>query len=310
MSTNALIQLNAIETALAEAKTIAEVKNIRNQAEAMRQCFRLAEYGLEMQNDAAEVKLRAERRAGEMLEGIDLNKGGRPAKNQSHDTTGLAPTLTSLGISRDQSACWQLEAEVPVERFEQYIAKTKAEEKELTSAGLLRLAKRLNTMTVMGSSESPEWYTPQHIIDLTLELFDGIIDTDPCSNSKTEPAVPATFLYTKQDNGLAQTWHGAVYMNPPYGSEIPQWIDALVSKYESGELREAIALLPGRTDTRWFQPLYAHPICMVRGRLQFQNSPHSAPFPSVIVYLGGNRASFINIFKELGPIMERVDEYF
>jgi len=304
---NALVQLNAIETALAEAKTIAEVKNIRNQAEAMRQCFRLAEYGLEMQNDAAEVKLRAERRAGKILQ--EMRERGELASHGGSRSHDAMLTLKDIGLTKDQSHHWGLEIKVPPERFEQYVTKTKTEGKELTSAGLLRIAKRLGTMTVMGSSESPEWYTPQRIIDLTLELFNGTIDTDPCSNSKTNPAVPATFLYTKQDDGLTQIWHGAVYMNPPYGSEIPQWIDALVSKYESGELREAIALLPGRTDTRWFQPLYAHPICMVRGRLQFQNSPHSAPFPSVIVYLGSNRIGFINIFKELGPIMERVDEY-
>ena len=78
-----------------------------------------------------------------------------------------------------------------------------------------------HTMQVMGSSESSEWYTPSHIIELTLELFNGAIDTDPCSNSKSNPNVPARNLYTKDDDGLAQTWYGSVYMNPPYGVEIP-----------------------------------------------------------------------------------------
>lgn len=163
-----------------------------------------------------------------------------------------------------------------------------------------------HTMDVMGSSESPEWYTPPHIIELTLRLFDGIIDTDPCSNSKDNPNVPATFLYAKEDDGLSQIWHGSVYMNPPYGKGVSTWTEALVSKYENGEIKEAIALLPGRIDTRWFQPLYDYLICNVRGRLNYPQSACATPFPSVIVYLGDNKEKFIETFKELGPIMKRI----
>lgn len=168
-----------------------------------------------------------------------------------------------------------------------------------------------HVMQVMSSSESPEWYTPRHIVDLTLELFGGVIDTDPCSNSKDDPNVPATLLYTKEDDGLAQTWHGAVYMNPPYGKDIPCWVEAMVDKYEHGEIREGIALLPGRIDTRWFQPLYDYLICHIRGRLNYPQSECATPFPSVIVYLGGNQRGFIETFSRLGPILKRVDnEHF
>jgi len=162
-----------------------------------------------------------------------------------------------------------------------------------------------HVMRVMGSSESPEWYTPQNIIDLTARLF-GEIDLDPCSNSHKNPNVPAKTHYTKQDNGLSKTWHGKVYMNPPYGDEIPAWTEKLIESYECRDIEEAIALLPGRIDTQWFQPLYDYLICNIRGRLQFVGSPHSAPFPSVVVYLGENKQGFIDIFKELGPIIKRI----
>lgn len=170
----------------------------------------------------------------------------------------------------------------------------------------LSTRKNEHVMGVMGSSESPEWYTPLHIIELTLELFGGEIDTDPCSNSKDDPSVPANTLYTKDDDGLAQNWHGRVYMNPPYGKEIPRWTEALVLKYELGEIDEAIALVPGRIDTQWFRPLYKYLICAVSGRVRFSNAIHSAPFPSAIVYLGTNKPEFIRIFKRLGPILQRV----
>ena len=49
---------------------------------------------------------------------MEKAKAGRPPKNPSDDTTDLrgAPTLTELGISRDQSSRWQQVAEVPVHR--------------------------------------------------------------------------------------------------------------------------------------------------------------------------------------------------
>jgi hypothetical protein len=63
----------------------------------------------------AEIKLRAERRAGEMLREADKNEGGNP--NLLHDETGSPPTLDELGISRIQSHRWQAEAENKVAKM-------------------------------------------------------------------------------------------------------------------------------------------------------------------------------------------------
>jgi hypothetical protein len=164
---------------------------------------------------------------------------------------------------------------------------------------------RAHVMSVMGSSESPEWYTPTYIVDLVSQLFE-VISTDPCSNSHESPNVPAETLYTKADDGLSHPWYGNVYMNPPYGDEIGPWIDRMVELYRAGDIDQAIALLPARIDTLWFQPLYAYPMCNVRGRVKFQNAENSAPFPSIIVYLGADEQGFIDTFKHLGPIMKRV----
>lgn len=162
-----------------------------------------------------------------------------------------------------------------------------------------------HVLRVMGSSESPEWYTPQEIVRLSIELL-GEIDLDPCSNSHENPNVPAHTIYTKEDDGLAQKWRRRVYLNPPYGAEIGKWVEKLTHEYEHGEVEEAIALLPARIDTMWFQPLYEYPMCNVRGRLQFENAVNSAPFPSVIVYLGKREDAFIHVFGERGPIMRRI----
>lgn len=160
-------------------------------------------------------------------------------------------------------------------------------------------------MRVMGSSESPEWYTPRHIIDRVVKVF-GEIDLDPCSNSRDTPNVPALNHFTAADDGLAREWFGRVYMNPPYGDEIPQWVDRLVQAYEGEEIAAAIALLPGRIDTNWFQPLWNYTLCVVKGRLRFSGAENSAPFPSVIVYMGLDVDGFMDAFEDIGPFVQRV----
>ena len=73
-------KFQAAYLALQKAKSVDEVKRVRDQAEAIRLYVRQQNMGLEMQNNAAEIKLRAERRAGEMLEESLAHKGGRPKK--------------------------------------------------------------------------------------------------------------------------------------------------------------------------------------------------------------------------------------
>ena len=134
------------------------------------------------------------------------------------------------------------------------------------------------------------------------------IDLDPCSNSSDRDTanVPAADYWTKDDDGLAQEWHGRVYMNPPYGDEIAAWVERMVRAYENSEIAEAIALLPARTDTAWYQTLADYRMCFIRGRLKFSNSENSAPFPSVVVYLGTDVANFYDFFGKLGFIMTRL----
>ena len=89
--TTALVQFDAARQALALATSIDEVKEIRDKAEALRAYVRQQGEGLEMQNQCAEIKLRAERRAGEILSEQERATGGGDMKSKnhrSHDVTG------------------------------------------------------------------------------------------------------------------------------------------------------------------------------------------------------------------------------
>jgi N6-adenosine-specific RNA methylase IME4 len=141
--TTILAKFDAARRALAEAHSIDEVKDIHDKAEALRLYLKQAGESAEMQNHCAEIKLRAGRRAGEMLRVMNLNKGGgdRKSNHRLHGATGDSPTLSDMGLSRSQSSRWQSIADLPEDDFEQYISNTKEKNAELTTQGALRIAK-------------------------------------------------------------------------------------------------------------------------------------------------------------------------
>jgi hypothetical protein len=84
------------------AASVDEVKKIRDQAEALRQYARQQKLSLEMQNRCAEIKIRAERRAGDILSEMGKHPTGPSRGDRSHDGTD-PPRLVDLGISNSKS---------------------------------------------------------------------------------------------------------------------------------------------------------------------------------------------------------------
>lgn len=129
-------------------------------------------------------------------------------------------------------------------------------------------------MNIHFSSKTPEWSTPQVLFDELNTEFNFTLD--PCA---TKENFKCPKYYTKKQDGLSKDWTGErVFMNPPYGREIGLWVKKLS---EMG----GVALLPARTDTRWFHEyIYKKAeIRFLKGRLKFGDSKNSAPFPSMIV---------------------------
>jgi hypothetical protein len=164
-------------------------------------------------------------------------------------------------------------------------------------------------MSVHFSSDSPEHYTPSPIIKAAIGCM-GDIDLDPCSNSKAAPNVPALEHFTIAEDGLSRPWFGRIYMNPPYGRAIVEWVAKLKSEYQAGNTTEAIALVPARTDTQWFRMLDCYPCCYIEGRLTFIGNDDPAPFPSAVFYLGERMEQFYWAFHELGTIKIELDEHW
>lgn len=157
------------------------------------------------------------------------------------------------------------------------------------------------------SSVDDEWLTPSSVVSRVEEVL-GEISLDPCAASHASPAVPAEARFTEAEDGLAHAWSGTVYMNPPYGRGIDRWVEKLVEEYEDGAVSKAVALLPARTDTRWFRRLRPYPRCFLHGRLTFSGHDNSAPFPSMTVFLGRRPEKFIDVFSAVGDVYVAVDD--
>lgn len=138
---------------------------------------------------------------------------------------------------------------------------------------------------VLFSSDKTNWRTPQWLLDELDKEFDFFLDAAADETN----AKCADFL-TEEDDALSMNWDcgGTIWVNPPYGRTLtPQWVKKMSEQCDRGNL--IVALLPARTDTRWFhQYIYKkHEVRFIKGRLKFQdndgNTLSAAPFPSMLV---------------------------
>lgn len=137
---NQLVRYETARNALAECQRIDEVKDIRDKAEAMAAYARQAK-DTELIQFATEIKVRAERKCGEMLSNTDLRTGGDAMKARSDDSTKVPPTLADMGLTKDQSSRYQQLAAMPDEHFETAVATAKSSAGEVTTAFMLREAR-------------------------------------------------------------------------------------------------------------------------------------------------------------------------
>lgn len=259
-----LVLFDRARHALAEAHAVDEVKEIRDQAVALRAYYRQRDGSLEMANQCAEIKIRAERRLGELL----------AERVESHRPSKLSPdsTLPEF-ISRDQSSDWQAIARIPEPEFEAHIAETKEAGAPLTTAGVLRLG-------VHFSSATEEWETPPELFEQLAQEFG--FELDVCA---TADNAKCDRFFDKAADGLSQEWTGVCWMNPPYGDAIGDWMSKAHASADEGAT--VVCLVPARTDTNWW---WDHArfgeVRFLRGRLRFVGAESSAPFPSAVVILG------------------------
>lgn len=119
---NSLVLYDNAKRALAEYKTVDEVKDFRDKALAVEAYAKQAN-DYELERDAAIARVRAERKCGELLADMEKAKGtdygGRKAIDGRRELPSNPPkTLADMGVTKDQSSKWQRLAAVPEEEFE------------------------------------------------------------------------------------------------------------------------------------------------------------------------------------------------
>ena len=143
---------------------------------------------------------------------------------------------------------------------------------------------------VMFSSKTDDWATPQDLFDYLNDKFHFTLDV--CADKDNHKCGK---YFTKEDDGLNQSWDGVFWMNPPYGKEIGKWVEKAYNEAYKYSTRTdktynvGVLLLPARTDTKWFHEYCVKgEVIFIKGRLKFGDGKNSAPFPSMIVIFDGN----------------------
>ena len=117
----------------------------------------------------------------------------------------------------------------------------------------------------MFSSQRTDWETPKELFNELDREFHFTLD--PAS---TDENAVCKKHFTPREDGLAQSWHGeTVFCNPPYGRDLPVWIEKAATEARKGAT--VVMLIPARTDTKAFHDfIYGKAeIRFLKGRLKF-----------------------------------------
>lgn len=163
------------------------------------------------------------------------------------------------------------------------------------------------------SSASDNWPTPYDFWAALDAEFKFVVDV--CAD-RLNRKVPIYYGLDHEQvdrrDGLAGDWAGdaqclggpggAVWMNPPYGRTIGDWMAKAATEAARGAT--VVCLVPVRADARWWHKHVmgqATEVRLVRGRLKFGDAQNSAPFASaVVVYQPGGPAGgtqFVGVDK-------------
>ncbi len=179
-----LVKYDAACRALAEAKSVDEVKGIHDKAAAQAAYARQAK-NKDLEADAMEIRLRAKRRLGKLIEAqketVGLNKGGRPSKKPGAAVDPVAPTLADVGIGKRLADESRKAAAVPKDDFENIIQEGKARIKSevaRTKTKIAKAAKAAEPQLVVGSLAAliRNWDAAREDVRLDFKQRYGLMD--------------------------------------------------------------------------------------------------------------------------------------
>ena len=147
---------------------------------------------------------------------------------------------------------------------------------------LCETAKKINPF---GGSRREEWETPQWLFDILDQEFHFTLDV--CA---TQANTKCKRFFTREEDGLKQSWKEEIcWMNPPY-HDVPIWLEKAWNETRNKNT-VVVALLPSRTNTRWFRKYYRNvEIRLLANRIAFLDS-------NKIVRKANPKPAMIFVFK-------------
>lgn len=170
-----------------------------------------------------------------------------------------------------------------------------------------RMTTMSQSMSVLTSQSSQEWYTPGHVILWVRDIL-GDIELDPASCEEANKTVQAKQIYTLATRGYHTRWVAdTLFLNPPF-SETGKWVDKLTWRYIDGDVRQAIMLINSAPGYVWFESLWRErTVCMLRERLKFTSSDGlvygQAKKGQALVYFGQDDTKFAEVLEPYGRVL-------
>jgi hypothetical protein len=169
----ALEQISIAQRALGEAKTLPDIKAVRDTAETLRAGARARQMGIETENTAAEIVVRAERKMGAELLRMkwfgERDPGGRGGLADR-----VSVNLPLLGIPDQQSSRWQRLARLSDEEFDYEIERAREAEERIARVNFYRLARQLG----LGGRPKGGGPTPVRTLFNPASVGPDVINTD------------------------------------------------------------------------------------------------------------------------------------
>ena len=290
-----LAGLERARSLVSEARTVDEAKDLADKAEALRVWARKARYGLDIQNDCAEIRLRADRRIGELTREMEHARPG-PAPSdvfQGETQPAKGDALKAAGLTRLEAHRNEQLAAIPAEVFERHIAETKGARKELTKVGVMEIARRYRP----AAPRRPE----------VVPLPGGVVVVDEADPERW-PDAPVVLVRGDARSSYPEN-EGRVDLfvtSPPYGVGIEygawsdageSWADDLAVALEASYLHARdggrLALnVPLDTTRGGFRPTYAQAVYVAEHLGEFTGRLRcpSWDYRATIVWNEGNVA--------------------
>lgn len=185
-----LVRYDAMCTAIAACHSVDEVVDLHDKARAL-EVYAKQAMNVEAERKATEVRLRAERRAGELMRDLqrtppqEASPNGRAGNRVTPQDVIAAPvqrseyaeTLDRAGVTRQTAHRWQQLAAVPSEHFERHL---KDPEVRPTTTGILKAANgapRMDDACLWVWGRLRDFESDGHLNRNAVDVFGGMTET-------------------------------------------------------------------------------------------------------------------------------------